>query len=1155
MRPKNLLRSRPSARTLKLHLLLCTSVCAPLAFAQDISTETTEPVETATADNGAPADITITEDGSIELGGTEGQVAVTMNSDNNITHNGLIQIDDTDNVTGIAMEAGHTGDLTISGTIGLYEDYDRTDGDDDDDLDGPLATGENRIGIHLQDGGTHIGDIDMQTGSSIAVEGNNSAGILLESAQDGAFTLDGAVSVIGEDSVAIEIDNGVSDDVLISGVISAQGANARGISLDGDVGGNLTIESSISVTGFTDTGVTNYVDPLNVTDDTAPLAERIDAEDLNDNGPAVAIGGSLTNGFLINGAVDDFVSDEDTEDETKDTIEDFDENRSLGIISSIGSAPAVLITPDLDGDATEGIVIGTVIETVRDTTDDDEDDDITETLATFTYDHGLINRGAIVANGLNVGYEATAMRIEGAANGAFTTEIVGGILNTGSIDANAVEANATGLDLGAGSVIGSLTNSGRISAGLETVSTHTATALQIEDGADLTTLINSGSILASTDGESGSAYAVRDLSGGLTDVTNTGTIAATQTDNDVESSVDGVAVALDFSNALTNITLVQESATPVDDINDDDVIDSNDVAEPILIGDILFGAGNDTFTVRSGSVTGDTDFGLGDGAMSLSSATYTGDIAFSAGTNDLSLTSSTLTGDLTFGGISSTFDLTNSTFEGRLISDGALDSLTVVDSDLLLSTDTAATLNAMSITGDSLLQVSIDPHATNRSASLTVTGTAMIGDGVAIRPDLTGISSTDFTHTFIDAGVLSFDGELDSALIKDAPFIYNVDLILNDDTRDTLDLEFNLKTAEDLGLDLNQAAAYSAVLDVFSIDSDLGAALAEITEETEFLQVYDLLLPQRTDAATRYLSSQGSAVFGALGNRLKTISGTHERNMGLWAQEYFTMIDIDESTNVPGYNGSGLGFAAGFDRKLGFIDVAGLFMTYSSGDFEEKTGGTNPVTTSGFGVGLYAKESIGRLDFAISSQIGTVDFNSRREVDLSDLTYAQTGEWGGTSAMTSASLSTEFKHDQFYVRPQLAVDFFQLDQDAYTESGDDRLAVSVASATTDQANATALLEFGARLPVGDRNPTYVIPEFSLGYRSELSSSPYETTARFLGSEETFEILAQDTFSDAILAGVSLSTESVMGSARFGYDVEIAEEGLIHFGGATLKLKF
>ena len=322
-----------------------------------------------------------------------------------------------------------------------------------------------------------------------------------------------------------------------------------------------------------------------------------------------------------------------------------------------------------------------------------------------------------------------------------------------------------------------------------------------------------------------------------------------------------------------------------------------------------------------------------------------------------------------------------------------------------------------------------------------------------------------------------------------------------------------------------------------------------------FDQVYNLLLPQRTDAATRYLSSQGSAAFGALGNRLKALSNSDDRPRSVWAQEYFTFIDIEEDTNVPGYNGSGLGFAAGADSRIGPLDIAGLFVNYSSGDFEEKTGGINPVTTSSIGIGLYAKESLGPLYFVVSSQVNKVDFNSLREVDLADVTYQIRGEWEGTSAMASARVSSEFNAGRFYARPQVSYDVFQLDQDGYTESGDDRLSMVVSSADTDRSTASAVLDLGARLPIGARSTAVIVPEVSLGYRTELSSKPYVASAHFLGSEEVFDILAQHTFSDAILAGISLSTDSIIGSARIGYDVEVADEGVIHFGGAKLKLKF
>lgn len=250
MLPKSMIVSPLFGRTLKLHLIALTGLSAPFAIAQEISTETTEPVSTSTIANGAPADITITEDGSIELSGTEGQAAITIDSDNDVTHDGLIRIDDTNGVTGIRINPGQASNISQSGTIRLIEDYERTDDDDDDDLDGPFAIGEDRIGIHLEAGGEHTGNIELKAGSAIGVEGNDSSGILLQSRLNGDLILDSSntgftidtplpetdpgITIVGDNSIGIEVDEGVDGNVLLSGPVRVRGANARGVSLDGD---------------------------------------------------------------------------------------------------------------------------------------------------------------------------------------------------------------------------------------------------------------------------------------------------------------------------------------------------------------------------------------------------------------------------------------------------------------------------------------------------------------------------------------------------------------------------------------------------------------------------------------------------------------------------------------------------------------------------------------------------------------------------------------------------------------------------------------------------------------------------------------------------------------------------------------------------------
>ncbi|HBU36079.1 MAG TPA: autotransporter domain-containing protein, partial [Hyphomonas sp.] len=277
------------------------------------------PVETSTANDGQPDDITITEDGEIDLSDLPGTTAITVDSDNTITNDGEILAEDTDYVTAIAVRTGTTTGITHTGSIELSEDYDREDEDDDDDVDGPLAIGTNRVGIDVENGGTITGNILLDHGSTLYIEGNDSAGVRIGSALDGDYTQQGTISVIGDNALGLSLEDDVASDVLISGAITVQGENASAVTIDGDVSGNVTIESSISSTGFTSTSSSNYIAPVYIDDDTEAVEDRRDADDLYDNANGVRITGSLGQGLLINGAVDDFTSEEDEDDETKDT--------------------------------------------------------------------------------------------------------------------------------------------------------------------------------------------------------------------------------------------------------------------------------------------------------------------------------------------------------------------------------------------------------------------------------------------------------------------------------------------------------------------------------------------------------------------------------------------------------------------------------------------------------------------------------------------------------------------------------------------------------------------------------------------------------------------------------------------------------------------
>lgn len=1121
------------------------------ASAQEVDSETTAPILSSEVNAGAPGDVIITEDGSITLTEQEGVIAVTMDSDNGFENEGFILVEDSDNSVGLLIDQGLTGNLLQNGSISVSETYEREDADDDDDVDGVYAIGTNRVGVLLAEGGAHIGDLSADSSATILVEGNDSAGVLLGSALDGTLSLDGSISVVGDNARSIVAQEDISGDVRVSANTFATGENSSALQVLGDVGGTLAIDSAVISTGFASTTSTNYLLPSSVTDDTDAVEDRIDADELFDNLGTVMVRGSVADGLLINGTVDTFTSEEDLDDEVKDTVDDFDENRSSGSITSYGSGAALSIAPDAGA---LDLTLGTVTETIFDTLDDDEDDDTTEQLVSFDYDYGLINRGTVTADGTNVGFSAEALSIEGNVDTGAQAIIEGGIQNSGTISATAFEADAVSLSLGDGTRTPVLINEGSISAITYTTAGNAAVAVQIGADTDLTSLVNSGTITASSIGESGQVTAISSLNGQLVSITNQGGIQAATSDDGEDVEDPSVAVALDLSSysAAQGVTVQQSFAVPVDDTNFDDEIDSDDVTSPFIIGDILFGAGADFLQVGAGGVAGDVYFDLGDGAYTLSNATHIGDAHFEDGVHELSLSNAAFQGDVYFTDSDAAFVIdAGASFNGAIATSNAALDLSILDSSIEFSSGNVSTLETFTASGDTDLIFDIDPANTEESI-LNVTGIAEIGEEVQITPVLNSISETNFRQTLITADEITSSGQLAETDLAELPYIYTTSLDLRTEDADYLDLVFDLKSTEDLGLDPNQSAAFEPLLGIFQSDEDLGAELSSITTEAEFNQAYNLLLPQRTNASTRYLAAQTNASMGALGDRLDLLAFVDAESTGVWVQEHFTWLEQDADEISPGFNGDGLGLSVGADRPLLGFDSVGLILSYSSGTFEEKTGGFNPNHNSQLGIGTYVQEKVGPINLRLVGQVADVDFSSTREVDVGSLSYDIEGEWKGFSQALAVAASTEFKAGQFYARPEISADWYSLSQDGYSETGGGGvLAAQISDVDTHESSANLLLTVGHQT---DFKHGLMRIEAKGGYRSILSAQAYEADVQFLGADESFTLTAFDETEDAALFGLSFVSDTSIISARFGYDLELSNSGMAHFAGATLRLK-
>jgi hypothetical protein len=541
-------------------------------------------VATSTVASGAADDITQTGTLSVTSG-----AAITLDSNNSVTNTGTIQLQDVSNVSGILAQAGHTGSIINSGAITLNESATTTTTTSTGVITGPFATGSNRYGVRVTGAGTLTGDI-INTGT-ITVQGEDSAGVSLESALSGALTSSGAISAAGSRSYGIHTTGAVGGAVTLAGSVTAAGQGAQAVSIGGDVGGGLIVESAVSATGYHTISRST----------TATVLADQNASDIAQGGPAISVAGSLGGGLLISAPPATLSST--VTDVNGDGIADASETAASVI--SYGSAPAIQL-----GAVGRDITLGEV--------------------GTGDSAYGVVIGGTVSGQGLRDGISATGLQIGVADGGAVS--ISQGVEVVGSLTAAAYGGDAAALHLLSGANVPSLYNAGVISAAMTGDGAQTAQAIVIDAGADLPVIKNAGTIRGVVVGATGDAAAIIDRSGTLSHVENTGTISAvTAAASGSTVTPTGSTVAIDASANTTGFSLLS-------------YLGSGSTTAPTIAGSVLMGSGDDTVDIRAGTLTGDLAFGAGANTLSLTGgAAVTGGLTADGGTLALSVDASALT--------------------------------------------------------------------------------------------------------------------------------------------------------------------------------------------------------------------------------------------------------------------------------------------------------------------------------------------------------------------------------------------------------------------------------------------------------------------------------------------------------------------------------
>ena len=994
--------------------LLAATCLTPLSFAllpavanaeTVISTAITTPVLTSTGND----DVRISSTGSVKPAGGN---AVTIDSNDSVKNEGLIQITGANNSAGIVANPGLAGNITNSGTITIDESYTPTDTDNDGDIDGVFAQGSGRFGIHVLSGGTFTGNI-LNSGN-ITIEGNASAGIAVDSTLAGNISLTGGtINVLGDNGVGLRTSAVNGNVNLTNGTIIAQGAGSVGVSLGGNISGALVIQNSVTASGYR--YLTPPADP-----------SKLDADDLLQGGSAVVVAGNVAGGIVFDARpADNSTTDTDEDD---DLIEDA--NEGTAAIFSYGAAPAVQI-----GTSSQAVTVGAV--------------------ASSTAGHGLVIKGGIHGNGVYKGVSATGLSIGGAGQ---TVAIAGGATISGNVTAQASEANAIAIKIGAGATVPELVISGTVAAQGGGTDTTSAQTILVDTGANVTTIRNSGNITAARSGSAGTATAILDKSGGLNLVENSGLITVNNSD-----TLGTAATAIDLSANTVGATVRQT------------VVASG--TAPAINGQIKFGTGNDVLDIRDGAVTGNVFFGGGSNTLSMS-----GD--------------GVMNGNADFGGGAGALQLSGtSNFTGNLLNSGGVAATVGTGSQLNATNLGSVGLASLTTGSGATIGVSIDGEA-GTNTLYSVSGAANLGTNNLIAVNLLTVGDVAGTYKIIQAGSLTVGSGLTSA-VGSLPFLYDSSLVTT--VPNEVSLTIRLKSDDELGINRSEGDILDAVLAAADSDTQIAGVLLDVGDSETLQDTLQQMLPDHAGGTFEAVTKGPRLV-----NRmfLDPRAPGEPGDWRVWTEQvgWASSKSIGATSD---YDLGGWGATFGLEAGLGEAGGVGVTLAYLSG---RDTHGDNELIANQYEAGLYWRGKWGGLNTYARATAAMINFDSTRRFNGTTddvLVERETeGDWKGHLYSASVGASYDWQMGRFSVRPSVSLDHFKLSEKSYDEKGGgDAFDLHVDDRDSDETSVNGALALGYDLFGQRENKSWMRVELEGGYRSILSGSLGKTTAHFTDGED------------------------------------------------------
>jgi outer membrane autotransporter protein len=352
------------------------------------------------------------------------------------------------------------------------------------------------------------------------------------------------------------------------------------------------------------------------------------------------------------------------------------------------------------------------------------------------------------------------------------------------------------------------------------------------------------------------------------------------------------------------------------------------------------------------------------------------------------------------------------------------------------------------------------------------------------------------TYTIVQAGTLTGADNLTTSAAT-LPFLYNA--TLTNPAPGQVDLQVQLKSADQLGLNRSEASILNAVVASADSDSPIAQVFLGAQDTASVRADLQQMLPDHAGGAFENATKGSRLTAEILADPYSPVFD--QGGTGIWAQQvaWGSSKSIGDTSS---YKLSAWGAAGGAERNLGFGSV-GLMVAYYAGKNDRNS---NELVSSGVEGGAYWRANFGHLHAFARGTFGHISFDSKRyfngSVNGTAVTRTADGKWSGTLVSATGGLSYQLRTGRLSLRPNALLEYYRLKEDGYTETGGGTafdLAVDGRSST--ESAVSGGLTVGYDLLATNTREPWLRVELEGGRRQILSGKLGNTVAHFDGGDD------------------------------------------------------